>query len=172
MIVELVKECRTRDEWDHFLRQNSPELTEAERRELSGYTSAGHAEINDALRAGRVPGELARTIETLQKLLLKQPRFPDDLVLYRGVRSGAINLDDYVEGSLVRLDTFVSTSLDKDTARIFSGGRGYTFHVQPLRSGLYVEPFSAAPGEFEAILSHSQIAFVKVNIGETTIDVW
>jgi len=124
------------------------------------YSGSSYASINDDLRRGGEPDEVAQRLDKL--FASKDARFQQDSRVYRGMGYNDPIRKALVAGTLRAGDTFtdkgfVSTSVDADVARGFARnvqGKPTILRIRARkgRRGVHIQAFSQHPDERETLL--------------------
>lgn len=136
---------------------------------IERYTQDTYYPINQALRGAPPPPPTGRDAEraleraaTIDAVIRNSPPLEEDVEVFRGVAAGALGIAsvdevDSLVGGTFKDAGIVSTSLNAKVSEEFGGGRsGPTVRMEVLvpagSKALYVEPLSAAMGEYEVLL--------------------
>lgn len=142
-------------------------LTREEIEALGAYGANGYGRINGAMRfGGEMTPRTATEIGAISSALAKSPALPEGMAVLRGERLGRGNPIPQV-GENFKFSSFVSTSIDPDTAKSFSSSSfvntaGIIYEIRPAPGqslrGLYMPtmPQTSYRSEQEVLLPAGQ----------------
>ena len=131
-------------------------LSVKEMEALETYTGSYYNMINSKLRKN--PNQLTDEAVHIQKAIDNAPKPPPPELVWRGVNEKA--LQGKIDGEVLQLDGFQSSSIDPSTAKKFfhrKGSENIVLEIRPTK-GLYTQPVAQSRGfsmgESEFLLPH------------------
>lgn len=119
--------------------------TRASGEAIQYYTGSGYNHINDFLRFGEVyedPAKTARMMSSLDDLISRAPRCPNDMTLFRGMSGKGLTLDqlERTVGTTIQDLGYMSTTTDHAIASSFARAGGYVMELQAPQGtlGMYL----------------------------------
>lgn len=147
--AELTRKPQIRAVAKHYEDWSMKDVTDEEAKYLVGYKQFEYKRVNASLRNGFVFNEA----KMMDQVLDRAPSLPQNLKLFRGMPAAEIP-KSLKAGDLIQDKGYVSTSLDRKTAREF-GGVSVEIRAHKGQAGAWMDPFGSA--EYEVLLPRGSV---------------